>query len=140
MGIATNALATEYPNSEALKRFTSYKIGSLVEMCNKLCDCIDAPTSVVNQGDSWAPNVLVRDVKGNKKQALLLDFQLARCVSPIPDLSFFIYSCTDKALRERFNEMLKIYYNKLSSTITSLGSDAEKLYSWETFMKEVCYY
>ncbi|XP_046822234.1 uncharacterized protein LOC124425658 [Vespa crabro] len=137
VGIATDALATEYPDSEALKRFTSYKIGSLIEMCYKLCDCSDAPTSVVNQGDSWAPNVLVRDVKGNKKEALLLDFQLARCVSPITDLSFFIYSCTDKALRERFNEMLKIYYNKLSNTITSLGSDPEKLYSWETFMKEV---
>ncbi|KAL2735212.1 uncharacterized protein V1478_002852 [Vespula squamosa] len=137
LGIATHALATEYPNSEALKRFTSYKFGSLAERCYKICDSTNAPTSVVNQGDSWAPNVLVRDVKGNKQEALLLDFQLARCVSPILDLTFFIYSCTDKALRERFNEMLKIYHNKLSSIITLLGSNAEKLYSWETFMKEV---
>ncbi|KAL2730312.1 uncharacterized protein V1477_016123 [Vespula maculifrons] len=137
VGIATHALATEYPNSEALKRFTSYKLGSLVKMCYKICDSPNTPTSVVNQGDSWAPNVLVRDVEGDKKEALLLDFQLARCVSPILDLAFFIYSCTDKALRERFNEMLKIYHNKLTSVINSLGSNAEKLYSWETFMKEV---
>lgn len=137
VGIATHALATEYPNSEALKRFTSYKLGSLVKMCYKVCDSPNTPTSVVNQGDSWAPNVLVRDVEGDKKEALLLDFQLARCVSPILDLAFFIYSCTDKALRERFNEMLKIYHNKLTSVINSLGSNAEKLYSWETFMKEV---
>lgn len=109
-------------------------------MCYKICDSPNTPTSVVNQGDSWAPNVLVRDVEGDKKEALLLDFQLARCVSPILDLAFFIYSCTDKALRERFNEMLKIYHNKLTSVINSLGSNAEKLYSWETFMKEVSYY
>ncbi|XP_015180562.1 PREDICTED: uncharacterized protein LOC107068536 [Polistes dominula] len=137
LGIATHALATEYPNSEALKRFTSYKFGSLVEMCYKICDRVDAPTSVVNQGDSWAPNVLVRNIEGNRKQALLLDFQLARCVSPILDLAFFIYSCTNKTLRERFDEMLKIYYDKLTSVINLLGSDANKLYSWETFMKEV---
>ncbi|KAI4493577.1 hypothetical protein M0804_001753 [Polistes exclamans] len=135
--IATYALVTEYPNSEALKRLNSYKFGSLVEMCCKICDRIDAPTSVVSQGDSWAPNILVRNIEGNKKQALLLDFQLARCASPILDLAFFIYSCTNKTLRERFDDMLKIYYDKLSNVINLLGSDANKLYSWETFMKEV---
>ncbi|KAI4504355.1 hypothetical protein M0802_000826 [Mischocyttarus mexicanus] len=135
--IATHALVTEYPNSKALKRFTSYKFGSFFDMSCKICNRVDAPTSVVNQGDSWVPNILVRNIDGDKKQALLLDFQLARCASPILDLAFFIYSCTNKTLRKRFDEMLKIYYDKLSDVINLLGSDANKLYSWETFMKEV---
>ncbi|KAK2578156.1 hypothetical protein KPH14_001352 [Odynerus spinipes] len=136
VNIATDALTIEYPNHEALKRFTSYKFGSLFDMCCEICGRTDAPTSVVSQGDSWAPNIFVRTIEGNKREALMLDFQLAHCVSPVLDLSFFIYSCTDKALRERFNDMLKIYHNKLCSIITSLGSDAKKLYPWETFMKE----
>ncbi|XP_015175895.1 PREDICTED: uncharacterized protein LOC107066107 [Polistes dominula] len=135
--IATHALVTEYPNSDALKRFNSYKFGSLLEMSYKICDRMNAPTSVVNQGDPWTTNIFVRNIEGNKKQALLLDFQLARCVSPILDLSHFIYACTNKTLRERFDDMLKIYYNKLSYIINLLGSDSNKLYPWEMFMKEV---
>lgn len=137
LDIATHALTTEYPNHKAVERFASYKFGSLFDKCCKMCDRTSAPTSVVSQGDSWAPNFFVRTVEGDKSEALMLDFQLAHCVSPVLDLSFFIYSCTSKALRERFNDMLKIYHNKLSNIITLLGSDAKKLYSWETFMKEV---
>lgn len=137
VNIATNALTIEYPNHEAVKRYTSYKFGSLYDKCCDFCNRTDAPTSVVSQGDSWAPNIFVRAAEGKKRDALLLDFQLAHCVSPVCDLSFCIYSCTDKALREHFHELLKIYHNKLSNVIASLGSDPQKLYSWEKFMEEV---
>jgi len=68
----------------------------------------------------------------------MLDFQLARCASPIIDLSFLIYACTLKSFRDQyFDEMLKMYHSELSNAIKLLGSDPEKLYSWDLFMKEV---
>lgn len=68
----------------------------------------------------------------------MLDFQLARCVSPICDLSFLIYSCTQKPFRDQYyDDLLKVYHTELSSAIKSLGSDPEKVYPWDIFLKEV---
>ncbi|OXU16940.1 hypothetical protein TSAR_016076 [Trichomalopsis sarcophagae] len=136
--IAKDALAKEYPNSKGEKQFNSYPPGVLYKKSAEFCSRWKATTSVVNQGDSWAPNFLIRTNPTGKPEVLLLDFQLARCVSPVLDLSFFIYSCTDQTLREKhFDDLLKIYYNELSKTIKVLGSNPEKVYSWEQFSKEV---
>lgn len=68
----------------------------------------------------------------------MLDFQLARCVSPTLDLSYFIYSCTDKSFHNQyFDDALKFYHSELSNAIKSLGSSPEKIYPWKLFMTEV---
>lgn len=138
LGIANNALEMEFPDSEAQKRFSSIPFGELFKKSAEMCDRKHAPTSVLSQGDSWAPNFLARKINETEYEVLMLDFQLARCASPILDLSFFIYSCTDKTLwDEHFHDLLKIYHNELSNSVSLLGSDPEKLYPWDTFMKEV---
>ncbi|KAL6263305.1 hypothetical protein P5V15_006103 [Pogonomyrmex californicus] len=137
MDIAKHALMMEYPNSKAEKQFNSYKFGALYDKCSDLCERRDSPTSVIAAGDCWAPNFLVRDT-GNEKEALILDFQLARCANPVTDLSFLIYSCTQKPFRDQYyDEILKVYHSELSSAIKSLGSDPDKIYPWDLFMKEV---
>ncbi|XP_043248872.1 uncharacterized protein LOC122395399 [Colletes gigas] len=134
--ITKNALAIEYPGSEAEKRYNSHKFGDLYHMAAEFCNRKYQPTSVICHGDCWAPNFLFRKVDEN--HATMLDFQLARCASPIVDLSTCIYACTEKTLWDKqFDELLKIYYNELSDTITLLGSNPESLYSWDTFMSEV---
>lgn len=138
MGIAKHALANEYPGSKAEKQFNSYKLGALYDKCTDFCERRNAPTSVVSAGDCWAPNFLVRDIGQNRKEALMLDFQLARCTSPVLDLSFLIYSCTLKTFRDQyFDDILKTYHGVLCNAIKSLGSDPEKVYPWKLFMKEV---
>ncbi|XP_050458493.1 uncharacterized protein LOC126855135 isoform X1 [Cataglyphis hispanica] len=136
--IAKNALAIECPNSKAEKQFNSYEFGKLFQKCTECCEKKDASTSVISAGDCWAPNFLVRDIGQNQKEALMLDFQLARCSNPIIDLSFLIYSCTLKSFRDQyFNDILKTYHSELSNAIKSLGSDPEQIYPWDLFMKEV---
>ncbi|XP_071556663.1 uncharacterized protein [Temnothorax nylanderi] len=136
--VVKHALATEYPDSKAEKQYNSYRLGALFDKCTELCKRRDAPTSVVVEGDCWAPNFLIRDVGQNQKQTIMLDFQLARCASPVTDLSFLIYACTLKSFRDQyFDEMLKVYHSELSDAIKSLGSDPERLYPWDLFMKEV---
>ncbi|XP_024890285.1 uncharacterized protein LOC112466427, partial [Temnothorax curvispinosus] len=135
--IAKHALKMEYPNSKAEKQFNSYEFGSLYHKCSELIERKDAPTSIITAGDCWAPNFLVRDAGRNKKEALILDFQLARCANPIADLSFLIYSCTQKPFRDQYyDDILKIYHSELSSAIKSLGSEPEKIYPWDLFMRE----
>lgn len=136
--VARHALTTEYPDSKADKYFNSYKSSDLYDKCMELCSRKDASTSIICEGDCWAPNFLVRDIGENLKEALMLDFQLSRCASPITDLSFFIYSCTLKPFRDRyFDEMLKMYHSELSNAIRLLGSVPEDIYPWDLFMKEV---
>lgn len=136
--VIKHALATEYPDSKAEERYNAYKLGDLFDKCAELCGRKDAPTSVVVEGDCWVPNFLIRDDGQNQKRALMLDFQLARCASPIIDLSFLIYACTLKPFRDQyFDKMLKTYHSDLSNAIKLLGSDPEELYPWSLFMKEV---
>lgn len=138
LDIAKDALAKEFPNSKGEKQFNSYAPGELYKKSAEFCSRQKAATSVVNQGDSWAPNFLIRTNPSGKPEVLLLDFQLARCVSPVLDLSFFIYSCTDQTVRDgHFDDLLKIYHDEVSRTIKVLGSKPEKVYSWEQFSKEV---
>ncbi|RLU27117.1 hypothetical protein DMN91_000916 [Ooceraea biroi] len=138
VNIAKHALANEYPGSEAERRFNSYEFGALFHKTRELCERRDAPTSVVSEGDCWAPNFLIRDVGQDQKEVLMLDFQLARCVSPVCDLSFLLYSCTLKSFRDQhFDNILRLYHSELSDAIKLLGSDPERLYPLDLFMKEV---
>lgn len=134
--ITKNALAMEYPGSKAEKCYNSYKFGDLYQKVVDFCNRKYQPTSVISHGDCWAPNFLSREMDVNK--VLMLDFQLARCASPILDLSTCIYGCTDKTLWDKqFDKLLKLYHNELYNTIALLGSNPENLYPWSTFMSEV---
>lgn len=140
MGVTKDALAKEYPGSKAEKRFNFYEPGALYKKAADFCERTQAPTSVINQGDAWAPNFLVRTNSSGKLEVLMLDFQLARCVSPVLDLCFLIYSCTDKTLRDHhFDDLLKYYHQEVSRTVKVLDSDPEKIYPWSLFMSEVRY-
>ncbi|XP_034176256.1 uncharacterized protein LOC117602401 [Osmia lignaria lignaria] len=136
VGIAKNALAMEYPGSEAEKKFNSYKFDELFEKAAEFCNRKYHATSVIIQGDCWVPNFMTR--KTNENEALMLDFQLTRCASPVLDISTFIYACTDKIVwKTQFDELLKFYHNELCKTIKLLGSNPENIYPWSTFMEEV---
>lgn len=49
-----------------------------------------------------------------------------------------IFSATDKNLRKNhYNELLQTYYSTLSDTIRKLGSDPNRLYSYEDFQAQL---
>ncbi|OXU17970.1 hypothetical protein TSAR_008842 [Trichomalopsis sarcophagae] len=136
--IARDALAKEYPGSKGEKVFNSYEPDKLYKKVVDICAKKDAETSVISQGDTWAPNFMMRRTEHGKTEILILDFQIARCASPVLDVVFFIYQCTDKKLRDRYYDtLLKEYYDVLTKTMKLLGTDADVHYSWETFQKEV---
>ncbi|XP_012285036.1 uncharacterized protein LOC105702220 isoform X2 [Orussus abietinus] len=136
--IAKDAVHKEYPGSKVEKRFNEYTSEQLFLRSVELCGRIDAPTSVISQGDSWGPNFLIRKTPENTQEVLMLDFQLARCASPVLDISFFIYSCTDKNLRdEHFDDLLEVYHAELTKSITLLGSNPATIYPTSIFLQEV---
>ncbi|KAG8041085.1 hypothetical protein G9C98_002073 [Cotesia typhae] len=136
--IAKDAMEKEYPETEEQKKFSSIQGNDLWRKSVQVCSQTMTPSSVINQGDAWAPNFLMRSTESGEKEALLLDFQLARCASPVADLSFFIYSCSDAGLREtHFDKLLEFYYQHLAETIKVLGGHPDNIYSRETFFGEI---
>lgn len=65
-----------------------------------------------------------------------LDFQYVTSGSPVYDLAYSIYSGTSKDILDNLDFYLKIYYNKFSSTLKTLGCDAQKTYPFEKFKQE----
>lgn len=67
----------------------------------------------------------------------LIDFQIARCASPVLDLVYFLFTSTTKELRDKhLEEVLSIYHTALSATVNALDSDAERLFSYAEFRRQ----
>lgn len=67
-----------------------------------------------------------------------MDWQLSRFGPPVLDLLYFIFTVTDKEFRQQhYHSRLETYYNSLSQTIMKLGSDPQKLYTFENLQSQL---
>lgn len=56
------------------------------------------------------------------------------------DLLYNIFSATDQQFRrEHYNKLLKTYHESLSETVRKLGSDPERLFSYDDLQDELRY-
>jgi Ecdysteroid kinase-like family len=60
-----------------------------------------------------------------------LDWQVSRLGSVVIDIAYFVFCCTDENLRKRLPGLLKIYHKALTDRIDALGSDGNRLFSFE---------
>ncbi|XP_045762649.1 uncharacterized protein LOC123865577 isoform X2 [Maniola jurtina] len=135
-GIAIDAVEKEYPNSIYLEKVKQFAVPERYE--DMIRAVRDKTNGVISHGDCWTNNFLYKYNGTGPVSAKIIDFQLVRCASPVLDVAFFIYACTDQVLREKYyDDLLKYYYEVLSGQIRQLGSDPDKVYSVETFMQEI---
>lgn len=75
----------------------------------------------------------------NKLESIcFLDWQFVHYCSPVVDLLYNLFSSTDKEFREQhYEDLLETYYTSLSDTIQKLGSDPNKLFSFEQFQGQL---
>ncbi|XP_026462580.1 uncharacterized protein LOC113364307 [Ctenocephalides felis] len=96
------------------------------------------PYAVINHGDCWNNNVLFRYIEGKPYEVRLLDWQISRYSSPVLDLVYYIFCCTEKQLRKRHYEtFLHIYHGSLSSFLHELGSDPEKMFPYRALQDQL---
>lgn len=68
----------------------------------------------------------------------MLDYQIARYVSPVIDLVYFIFASTDKPFRDaHYKELLKIYHSTLSKLLERLGENPEVVFPFEALEKQL---
>ncbi|KAF5275163.1 hypothetical protein FQR65_LT04195 [Abscondita terminalis] len=84
--------------------------------------------SVICHGDVWVGNLLFKYFPDGVPQSVcFLDWQLARYGSPVLDLSQFLFTCTEKSLRdEHYHDLINAYYTSLHDYMQQLGSNPEK--------------
>ncbi|XP_034657858.1 uncharacterized protein LOC117894754 [Drosophila subobscura] len=105
--------------------------------------CVDgttqSPHAVICHGDFWNNNILYRrEPRSNLVvEAKLIDFQLSRYASPVLDLVHYLFTSTEKQLRdEHLPELLDIYYDTLSGKIGSCGLNADDIYPRSVFDRQ----
>ena len=68
----------------------------------------------------------------------IIDWQLAHYNTPAIDLLCYLFTSTDKQIRrDHWEALLKIYYTTFADCLTKLGSDPQKLFSFENFQDEL---
>lgn len=72
------------------------------------------------------------------KSICFLDWQLTRYAPPVLDLLYQIFGGTDAQFRKNhYQKLLSTYYSSLSETIRKLGSDPDKLYTFENLQEQM---
>ncbi|GJQ84390.1 hypothetical protein Trydic_g3867 [Trypoxylus dichotomus] len=130
--IMEKALKTLDPirDSVAYKKFSTFVenfMGLYVEASRNV-----NKYSVIGHGDSWINNMLFKYENPSNRNlptaVCLLDFQVVRYGSPVCDLSYFLFTCTDKSFRDQhYDNVIKLYYYSLCTHLTDLGFDPERV-------------
>uniref|UniRef100_A0A2A4JCA9 CHK kinase-like domain-containing protein n=1 Tax=Heliothis virescens TaxID=7102 RepID=A0A2A4JCA9_HELVI len=85
--------------------------------------------SVIQHGDAWTNNIMFRFQGDELKEAMLIDYQLAKNSSPVGDLMYFLFNCTHHNARvEYFYEWLDYYHSELDNALSNYGIKANYAY------------
>lgn len=77
-------------------------------------------------------------MKGNLTDIQILDYQTIAYVSPAYDIFHNIFNSTDKSLRDaEYDNLLTLYYETLSKTIRTLGSNPDELFTFANLKSEL---
>lgn len=100
---------------------------------------------VVAHGDCWNNNYMfqygrvgVPMDRGSVRAVAIVDWQHSRYTSPALDLLYHIFAMTDKRLRDdHFETLLRTYHGALGDVVRRLGSDPDRLFSYDDLRGEL---
>lgn len=92
--------------------------------------------NVLNHGDLWTNNFLIKTINGQPFDCKFVDFQCSRYVPPSQDLMSLIYLTTTRAFRaQHMYELLGIYYANVEKLLKLSGYNLNTILPFQAFME-----
>uniref|UniRef100_A0A1L8DKW5 Putative juvenile hormone-inducible protein n=1 Tax=Nyssomyia neivai TaxID=330878 RepID=A0A1L8DKW5_9DIPT len=121
---------------EASKFFKRWETTMWADVAERIQGDNAEPYAVINHGDCWINNLMFYypNEEASPTKITLLDWQMSRYASPVLDIVYFIFTCTDKPFRDQHLRVcLDLYYNSLVELLEKLGGDATKQFPLNVF-------
>ncbi|XP_052890998.1 uncharacterized oxidoreductase dhs-27-like [Anopheles moucheti] len=133
---------------DTLEKHDNFRREKIEQIQNRVMEeitaCVDGkaaePYAIIGHGDCWSNNMMFQYQEDNQtpKTIKLIDWQLSRYGSPVLDLVYFIFNCTDEELRSHsYQRLLSIYYNSLSEHLHNLGGNIERQFPRSAFRDQL---
>lgn len=65
---------------------------------------------------------------------------MTRYASPVIDISYFLFCCTDATVRAKITDLLRNYHSNLVKFVNALGSDGNTLFPFEKLLDHMTKY
>ncbi|CAH2260891.1 jg26566 [Pararge aegeria aegeria] len=92
--------------------------------------------NVFCHGDYWINNILFKE--GEEQKICFLDFQAMRFASPVTDILYFLYICTDSKFRANyFTDLINDYHDSLKSFLDLFQIDADEVFPKNEFENDL---
>uniref|UniRef100_A0A2A4JDG0 CHK kinase-like domain-containing protein n=1 Tax=Heliothis virescens TaxID=7102 RepID=A0A2A4JDG0_HELVI len=113
---------------EEHKRILKNKITDLFKVRAKLMKHENEKYMVIQQGDAWTNNVMFKLEEGSV-ESIMIDYQASSNVSPVVDLLYMIFNCTDHETRSKhFYDWIDYYHSELDNSLSNFGLKANFIY------------
>jgi hypothetical protein len=100
----------------------------------------DRYRSVISHGDLSTNDILIKFEGDTPVDCYFVDYQCIRYIPPAYDFLSVLHLTTDRATRLKYEEELKqIYYEELSTVLSSYNYKASKIWSFQEFVDGVNY-
>uniref|UniRef100_A0A2A4JDX0 CHK kinase-like domain-containing protein n=1 Tax=Heliothis virescens TaxID=7102 RepID=A0A2A4JDX0_HELVI len=111
------------------KKLVKNKIIEIFELRAKLIEFEKSNKySVIQQGDAWTNNIMFK-LDQDPVQSILIDFQASFNNSPVIDLLFMIFNCTDHETRvKHYYDWIDYYHSELDKSLSNFGLKVSLIY------------
>ncbi|KAJ8720716.1 hypothetical protein PYW08_006181 [Mythimna loreyi] len=128
MQVMEDNILTVFDN-EAHKSIVRNKIANMFKLGAKLSKTADNKYSVIQQGDAWTNNIMFKFVGDELVQSIMIDYQVSRNNSPVVDLLYMIFNCTDHETRSKnYYNWIDYYHTELDNSLSNFGMKANFVY------------